>query len=120
MDPTTFRERSFARSRSDVEPLDPHQARLALYALGTAGEAGEVADLGKKVLFHDMPVDDAFREKMLKECGDVLWYIDRVLWWIGSTIEEALTANDAKLEERYPLGWDAAGKHFGFSDSGEA
>lgn len=120
MDLTTFRNRSWARSRTDIDPLDPVQTRAVLYALGLAGEAGEVADLVKKHAFHGLAFDDDLRAKVLKECGDVLWYLDRVLWWVGATVEDAAAANDAKLEARYPLGWDAAEQHYGFGDQGEA
>jgi NTP pyrophosphatase (non-canonical NTP hydrolase) len=106
-----YRERSFERSRSDVPRLTAVQRRLALYALGLAGEAGEVSDEIKKHLFHDKPLD---RAHLLNECGDVLWYLDRILWAIDATFEDAMVANDAKLAERYPAGWDAAEQHYGF------
>jgi NTP pyrophosphatase (non-canonical NTP hydrolase) len=108
-----YRKRSFARSRSDVPNLTAAQRRLALYGLGLSDEAGEVSGVIKKHLFHDMPLD---REDLLAECGDVLWYLDRVLWAIGASLEDAMVANDAKLAARYPDGWDAADRHFGFTN----
>lgn len=104
-----YRRRSFARSRSTIPPLTADQRRLALYGLGLSDEAGEVSGEIKKHLFHGKPLD---RAHLLAELGDVLWYLDRVLWMIGATFEEALAANDAKLADRYPEGWDAAEKHY--------
>jgi NTP pyrophosphatase (non-canonical NTP hydrolase) len=47
------------------------EIRLATFALGIVGEAGEVADMVKKELGHDHETD---RVEMAKELGDVLWY----------------------------------------------
>ena len=38
--------------------------------MGMCGEIGEVADILKKYLFQGHEFD---REKMIKECGDVIW-----------------------------------------------
>lgn len=45
---------------------------LQILQLGLVGEAGEVADLIKKVEGHGHPAN---REKLIKELGDVLWYV---------------------------------------------
>ena len=49
-----------------------HEQQLANAALGLTGEAGETAEVIKKHLFHDTPLD---RDAMVKELGDCLWYI---------------------------------------------
>jgi len=46
--------------------------RLAILALGVAGEAGEVVDLVKKWIGHNKSRDIS---AIQKELGDVLWYI---------------------------------------------
>lgn len=124
---------------------------------GLVGEFGELCDLYKKIWFHGHPED---REHILKECGDVLWYlalycrcrgltistygelqyssvkialtlamyrllqllspdgademtaardlyrdIDFVIRCNGSSIEEVLDMNIAKLSARYPDGF---------------
>lgn len=75
---------------------------LSLGALGVAGEAGEVADLIKKHLFHDKPLDDA---ALLRELGDVLWYLSYLAQATGHTLEEVALANVEKLRKRYPNGF---------------
>ena len=45
---------------------------LQILQLGLVGEAGEVADLIKKIEGHGHPPDP---EKLIKELGDVLWYV---------------------------------------------
>jgi NTP pyrophosphatase (non-canonical NTP hydrolase) len=46
--------------------------RLENAALGLIGEAGEIADLIKKHRHHGHPLD---RDKVIDECGDLLWYV---------------------------------------------
>lgn len=112
MTPDEYRDTTLTISRVRNEPLDEHQAAASLYALGLMGEAGEVCDEIKKALFHGKELD---REALLKEIGDVLWYVDRLLLWLGYTVEDAMVANVAKLRARYPNGWDAAERHHTWS-----
>lgn len=86
---------------------DPLEAKLGLGGLGVAGEAGEVADLLKKVLYHEVPFASV-REKLIKEMGDVFWYLEYLAASIGVTTEEVLATNIKKLRERHPNGWSPA------------
>lgn len=61
---------------------------LTLGALGISGEAGEVTDYIKKVVFHGHELD---KRKMALELGDVLWY----LAYIAKVIDIPL--NDAQI-----------------------
>ncbi len=83
---------------------DTMEKKLSLGGLGVAGEAGEVADLIKKVLHHGVPLDSV-REKMKKELGDVRWYLEYVEAALGFTREEIELANVEKLRLRHPNGW---------------
>ena len=113
MTPAEFRRLSRLRSRPGSGPLNASTSTLALYGMGLAGEAGEVCDEVKKYLWHDKPLN---RDKIISECGDVLWYLDRLLGWLDATFEDAMQANVDKLAARYPDGWDAADKHFDHGD----
>jgi len=75
---------------------------LATWALGVAGEAGEVADLIKKVIGHNHPLD---KEKVAKELGDVLWYVSVMANQLGFTLSEIALRNINKLKDRYPNGF---------------
>lgn len=75
---------------------------LDLGALGLAGEAGEVADLLKKHVHHHKPLD---RSALVKELGDVLWYLAFLCEANGLTLEEVASANAEKLRARYPDGF---------------
>lgn len=83
----------------------PDPVRLAAYALGIAGEAGEVADLVKKHIGHGHPLDV---EKLKRELGDVLWYVAGLAELHGLWLSEVATANIEKLETRYPNGFNTA------------
>ncbi len=72
-------------------------------ALGLCGESGEVADHLKKHLFqgHSLCLDE-----MIKELGDISWYVSAMATALGVTLEEIFTANIEKLEKRYPNGFN--------------
>jgi len=77
---------------------------LSRAGLGIAGEAGETADLIKKVLYHQVPLESV-REKLIKEMGDVYWYLEYLGAVLDVTTQEVLEANVAKLKARHPNGW---------------
>ena len=78
------------------------QTMIAWNAIGLAGEAGEVADLVKKQIFHQQGID---RLKMKKELGDVLWYVAALCTEFGLTLEEVMQHNIDKLKARFPDGY---------------
>jgi len=77
--------------------------RLAIFALGVAGEAGEVADLIKKWLGHGRSRDIP---DLVGELGDVLWYIAAIADRCGVTLEEVALYNVKKLRTKYPNGFN--------------
>lgn len=83
---------------------DTIEKKLSLAGLGVAGEAGEVADLIKKILHHDVALP-AVREKLIKEMGDVYWYLEYLCAAIDTTQEEVQITNVQKLHARHPNGW---------------
>lgn len=78
--------------------------RLANGALGLAGEAGEAADLIKKHLFHDHPLDEA---RLKSELGDILWYVATLSHTLGLSLGDVAQHNVDKLKARYPEGFSA-------------
>lgn len=114
MNPNDYQETIKYFARQDLSGIDVSRRSLMLmnYALGIAGEGGEVADEIKKIIFHDKPVD---HQKLINECGDVLWYIARLLTALDCTLEECMVANVNKLSQRYADGFDQATKKHGFT-----
>lgn len=69
--------------------------------LGLAGETGETCDIWKKHKFHGRDLD---RTKMIKEVGDVLFYVAETASALGVTLEDVALLNLEKLSLRYPTG----------------
>lgn len=87
-------QRAAARTAGDI--------RLEVVALGIAGEAGEVADIVKKVAGHGHDLD---RIKLAEELGDVLWYVAVMARCIGVSLDDVAVMNIEKLRRRYPDGF---------------
>ncbi len=77
---------------------------LTAAAMGLSGEAGEVTDLVKKVVFHKHPLD---KEKLVKELGDVFYYAEILMSEINVTRKDVEKANLEKLNKRYPSGFSS-------------
>lgn len=78
------------------------EQRLVVSALGLAGEAGEFANLVKKMTAHGHPFDP---ESLKDELGDVLWYLAEAATAVGLNLEDIASQNVAKLTKRYPEGF---------------
>lgn len=82
--------------------LEDNETMLVWNAIGLAGEAGEVADSIKKMIFHQHGLD---RETLRGELGDVLWYVAALASNLGYNLDEVMAANVDKLKARYPEGY---------------
>ena len=70
--------------------------------LGLVGEAGETADKIKKILRDkDGVVSDEDRELVVKELGDVLWYVASIARYLDVPLSEVASGNIDKLESRW-------------------
>jgi len=71
------------------------------YVLGIAGEAGEISEKFKK-LFRDKNgiVDEEFKDVVIKEMGDVQWYMARLCSMFDIPFEKVFTTNIEKLASR--------------------
>ncbi len=82
----------------------PSESALAYLALGLGSEAGEVQGKFKKVLRGDAELTPEVKQAIYDECGDVLWYLVRLLDELGITAEDCLQANFEKLKSRQVRG----------------
>jgi len=71
-------------------------------ALGLVAEAGEFANEVRKVTFQGHPLD---RNKLMKELGDVRFYLQAAYDFMGVTDNEVIVGNMEKLTRRYPSGF---------------
>lgn len=72
--------------------------------MGLCGESGEACDIMKKHLFHGHELD---REAIIKELGDVAWYLAEASEALGISLDEILEKNIEKLKKRYPEGFSS-------------
>ena len=73
--------------------------------MGLCGESGEAIDIVKKHLAQGHALD---REAVVKELGDVAWYLAETAYALDVPLEDVLERNIAKLKARYPQGFDAS------------
>jgi NTP pyrophosphatase (non-canonical NTP hydrolase) len=77
-------------------------SNLEYPTLGLAGEAGEVANIVKKIQRdHNGVVTEETRTKLKDELGDVLWYISACSDELGLTLTEVAEYNVDKLAKRH-------------------
>lgn len=69
------------------------------FALGLAGESGEVADDIKKKYFHGREIDP---NHTIEELGDVMWYVANLATQLNTTLDKIIELNVDKLSTRYP------------------
>lgn len=70
--------------------------------LGLCGESGEVSEHIKKAIFHKHILD---KEKIVKELGDVLWYVAMCCHSLNVSLDDVMQGNIDKLKKRYPNGF---------------
>ncbi len=78
------------------------ERRQIIAALGLAGEAGEFANMIKKLTAHGHPIT---KEALAEELGDVLWYLAEAATASGLTLNKVAQMNVDKLRARYPEGF---------------
>lgn len=90
------------QQKSRKTAVYPNAGNNFIYpTLGLAGEAGEVAEKIKKVLRDNNGiVDDARRDEIKKELGDVLWYVSQISTELGLSLDEVANLNIEKLYSR--------------------
>ena len=78
--------------------------RLLTAGVGLNAEAGEFLEIVKKMIFQGKPWDEANREHLIIELGDVIWYAANACMALGISFEDVVARNVTKLEKRYPGG----------------
>ena len=77
-------------------------SNLEYPTLGLAGEAGEVANIVKKIQRdHGGVINEEIRAKLKDELGDVLWYISACADELGLTLAQVAEFNVQKLAKRH-------------------
>ena len=72
-----------------------------IWAMGVAGEAGEVVEKWKKVVaYKEGKVSQEELQEFAKELGDVVWYIAVLAHSLGLSFDEIMQKNLTKLADR--------------------
>ena len=78
---------------------------LIVSMMGLCGEAGEAIDIVKKWIAQGHELD---KERLIKELGDVAWYLAEAATALDVTLEQIFQGNIDKLQKRYPEGFDSS------------
>ena len=70
---------------------------------GLCGESGEAIDIVKKHLAQGHHLD---KEHLIKELGDIAWYLAETAYALDVNLEEVFQLNIDKLKKRYPDGFE--------------
>lgn len=80
-------------------------AQMMGQVLGLSDESGEVLGKFKKLLRDKQgAISDEDKKEIMKELGDVLWYVNSVAHLLGYSLEEVASANIEKLASRKQRG----------------
>ena len=78
--------------------------RLLTAGVGINAEGGEFLEIIKKLIFQGKPWDEANKEHLFIELGDLMWYVAQACMALGVSLDEVVARNVKKLEKRYPGG----------------
>jgi NTP pyrophosphatase (non-canonical NTP hydrolase) len=96
-----YQQEAMAHAIGIGSPLPPG----VFPSLGLPGETGEVCEKIKKI-YRDKGglISAADRNAILKESGDVLWYLTLLGQELGFTLEDVAQGNLDKLADRHARG----------------
>lgn len=92
--------------KAAMEKLNPALDKkdvLINSVMGLCGESGEAIDIVKKWLMQGHELDKAH---LIKELGDVAWYLAEAATALDVPLEAVFQGNLDKLRQRFPNGFD--------------
>jgi NTP pyrophosphatase (non-canonical NTP hydrolase) len=96
----TFDEYQKQALTTAVNSYEPLMAKT-IWAMGVAGEAGEVVEKWKKIIaYKEGRVSQEDLDDLAKELGDVVWYIAVLADSLGLSFEDVMQRNVEKLKSR--------------------
>ena len=92
---------NYQQAATKTSLLGDNPNELYYYALGLAGESGEIANKLKKIIRdHEGDESQIDVADISKELGDVLWYIANLTNYLDIPLDDVAHQNIAKLESR--------------------
>ena len=99
--PSTYFQ-DLATRLAELEGLGADVPKLTTAALGITAEAGEFAEIVKKIFLQGKPYEEANIIHMKKELGDIMWYMAQACMALDTDFDELMQMNVDKLSARYP------------------
>ena len=94
----------FIKRIKDLESKGVNIPRLLTAAVGISAEGGEFTEIVKKIAFQGKELTEDTKTHMVKELGDVFWYIAQACNALGLDFQTIVVTNMIKLAARYPGG----------------
>jgi NTP pyrophosphatase (non-canonical NTP hydrolase) len=101
-----YQEKALATMRE----FDNKKDQIINGLLGLASESGEVCDLMKK---HFCLGNELDKDMLMKELGDVMWYMAEICDAYGFTMQDVAEKNIAKLRARHGEKFSGIGNRTG-------
>ena len=98
-------QRNAMRTASGISTSCPENLLLQ-GVMGMSGESGEALDIVKKIIFQGHELNEATKEHLIRELGDVLWYVATTAEALDIPLETVMQVNVDKLRARYPMAFD--------------
>lgn len=96
----TFDEYQQVALTTAVNGYEPLMGKT-IWAMGIAGEAGEVLEKWKKIVaYKEGKISEEDLNELKKELGDVIWYISVFADSLGLNLEDVIKGNVEKLKDR--------------------
>ena len=95
---------AFVNRLRDLEGDDCEIHRLLTAAVGISAEGGEFTEIVKKIAFEGKELTEDTKVHLLKELGDVFWYIAQACNALDLDFQTIVVTNMMKLAARYPDG----------------
>jgi len=91
-----------------IVTLNVNVPLLLTASVGLASESGEFSEIVKKIIFQGKEYNADVHYHMLRELGDICWYLANAANALSVNLEEIVKMNVEKLQARYPEGFDVA------------
>jgi NTP pyrophosphatase (non-canonical NTP hydrolase) len=96
-----YQKQALTTAENNYDPL----MEKTIWAMGVAGEAGEVIEKWKKIVaYKNGIVSDEDRNELGKELADVVWYIAVMAHSLGLSFDDLMQQNVEKLQSRKARG----------------
>jgi len=96
-----YQKQALTTAYNTHEPL----MEKTIWAMGVAGEAGEVVEKWKKIVaYNEGKITQQDLDELAKELGDVVWYIAVMAHSLGLSFDDIMNRNVEKLKSRHARG----------------